>query len=82
MKEAGKFTYREMVERMGKMARPACPTCNREFLARTEAEELRQDLEDKIQDVPRKVKSLEDKVSTSFSFFPVSFADGISEHVL
>jgi len=62
VKEAGKFTYREMVERMGKMARPACPTCNREFLARTEAEELRRDLEGKIEDVPRKVKSLEDKV--------------------
>ena len=63
VKEAGKFTYREMLERMGRMTCPACPTCNREFLARAEAEELKRDLEAMIQDIPRKVKSLEDRVS-------------------
>jgi chromosome segregation ATPase len=67
VKEAGRFTYREMLERMGRMARPACPTCSREFLAKTEAEELRRDLEAMIEDIPRKTKSLEDKVSLFLS---------------
>jgi uncharacterized Zn finger protein (UPF0148 family) len=45
------------------MSCPACPTCNREFLAKAEAEELKRDLQQIIDDIPRKVKSLQDRVS-------------------
>ena len=64
VKEAGKFTYREMIERMKKMEPtcPACPTCNRAFIKSEEATELISDLEDLIKSIPGKVKSLESKV--------------------
>lgn len=63
VKEAGKFTYREMIDRMKAMGSdPACPTCNRAFHAKNEAKELVAELEDIISSIPNKVKSLETKV--------------------
>ena len=62
VKEAGKFTYREMIERMQRMDCPACPTCNRAFIKKDEATELISDLEELISLIPSKVKNLETKV--------------------
>jgi len=63
VKEAGKFTYREMIDRMKAMGNdPACPTCNRGFHGKNEATELIGELEDIIKSIPNKVKSLETKV--------------------
>jgi len=63
VKEAGKFTYREMIDRMEAMGKnAACPTCNRAFQAKNEAKELVADLEEIINSIPNKVKSLETKV--------------------
>lgn len=63
IKEAGKFTYREMIDRMKAMGTdPACPTCNRAFHGKSEATELIGELEDVIKSIPNKVKSLENKV--------------------
>jgi len=63
VKEAGKFTYREMIDRMKAMGSDAaCPTCNRAFGAKNEAKELVVDLEEIINSIPNKVKSLETKV--------------------
>jgi len=62
VKEAGKYTYKEMLDRMTRMVEPACPTCSREFAKKNEAAELKQDLEDKIAAIPGKVKSLQLKV--------------------
>jgi len=62
VKEAGKFTYREMIEKMMNMRdSPACPTCNRAFNKKQEADELISDLEELISTIPGKVKSLEVK---------------------
>jgi len=63
VKEAGKFTYREMIDKMKAMGNdPACPTCNRGFHGKNEATELIGELEDYIKSIPNKVKSLETKV--------------------
>ena len=62
VKEAGKFTYREMIEKMQKMDCPACPTCNRAFIKKEEAAELISDLEELIDSIPNKVKTLESTV--------------------
>eukprot|EP00092_Neocalanus_flemingeri_P030577 GFUD01033198.1.p1 GENE.GFUD01033198.1~~GFUD01033198.1.p1 ORF type:complete len:1313 (+),score=556.33 GFUD01033198.1:149-4087(+) len=63
VKEAGKFTYREMIDRMKAMGKDvACPTCNRAFHAKHEAQELATELEDIIKSIPNKVKNLESKV--------------------
>jgi len=63
VKEAGKFTYRELLENMEmKTGTPCCPTCNRGFQDKSEAEDLKQDLEAKIQDIPRKVEGLKKRV--------------------
>ena len=62
VKEAGKFTYREMIEKMKQMDCPACPTCNRAFIKKDEAKELMEDLEELIGSIPNKVKSLQTKV--------------------
>ena len=59
VKEAGKFTYREMIDKMKKMDCAACPTCNRAFNKKDEAKELIEDLEDEIMRIPAKVKNLE-----------------------
>merc|ERR1711915_162222 len=63
VKEAGKFTYREMIDRIKAMkSSPACPTCNRAFHDKSEASELVEELEEMISSIPNKVKSLEVKV--------------------
>ena len=63
VKEAGKFTYRELLENMEmKTGTPCCPTCNRGFQDKSEAEDLKQELEAKIQDIPRKVEGLKKRV--------------------
>merc|ERR1711874_668426 len=62
VKEAGKFTYADMLEVMSKMAAPACPTCSREFGKKHEADELREELQEKIDAIPGKVKALENRV--------------------
>lgn len=62
VKEAGKYTYREMIERMQRMECPACPTCNRAFIKKDEATELISELEELISLIPGKVKNLETKV--------------------
>jgi len=63
VKEAGKFTYREMIDRIKSMkSNPACPTCNRAFHDKSEASELVEELEETISSIPNKVKSLEVKV--------------------
>ena len=62
VKEAGKFTYRDMIKKMQQMDCPACPTCNRAFIKKEEADELMADLEELIGSIPNKVKSLQTKV--------------------
>ena len=62
VKEAGKFTYRDMIKKMQQMDCPACPTCNRAFIKKDEADELMADLEELIGSIPNKVKSLQTKV--------------------
>ena len=62
VKEAGKFTYRDMIKKMQQMDCPACPTCNRAFIKKDEADELMADLEELIGSIPNKVKSLQAKV--------------------
>ena len=61
-KEAGKFTYVEMIEKMNKMSGPACPTCDRGFNLTSEAEDLKRDLQDRVDEIPRKVQGLNKKL--------------------
>jgi len=61
-KEAGKFTFPEMLEKMEKMSAPACPTCDRGFSHGSEAEDLKRDLQARISEIPRKVQGLEAKL--------------------
>ena len=63
LKEAGKFTYKEFLDRMNRMEEPACPTCNRGFHDLSESEELKRDLEAMIAEIPRKLQGLEKKVN-------------------
>ena len=37
---------------------PSCPTCNRAFHDKSEAEELKEDLQTEIDQIPKKVASL------------------------
>ena len=62
LREAKKFTYREMIERMETMTGHACPLCLRKFNTKKEADELIEELEDEIILIPKKAKSLEGKV--------------------
>eukprot|EP00088_Acartia_fossae_P026344 TRINITY_DN27160_c0_g1_i1.p1 TRINITY_DN27160_c0_g1~~TRINITY_DN27160_c0_g1_i1.p1 ORF type:complete len:1165 (-),score=493.85 TRINITY_DN27160_c0_g1_i1:226-3546(-) len=63
VKEAGRFTYKELLERMQKMQNPACPTCHRRFEEKADAELLAKSLEDMIREIPHKVQGLEMKVA-------------------
>merc|ERR1719376_1440599 len=63
IKEAGKFVYKDQIDMLRKKDSPACPTCNRDFKKKSEAEELIQDLEAQIKGIPSKVKSMEAKVT-------------------
>ena len=63
VKEAGRFTYKELLERMKKMQSPQCPTCHRGFKEKAEAEELAKNLENMIREIPHKVRNLEKKVA-------------------
>jgi len=62
VKEAGKFTFRELLDKMEKMGEPACPTCNRAFQHKREAEHLKRDLLEYIDQIPGNVSSLEKSV--------------------
>ena len=62
VKEAGKFTYKELLDNLEKMSDPACPTCHRQFHEKIEAEELKADLKSLISEIPKKAQSLEKKV--------------------
>ena len=56
LREAGKYTYSEMLNKMGQMDDPACPTCNRGFNHKSEAQELKAELNEMIDAIPRKLK--------------------------
>ena len=64
VKEARKFTNREMIDSMKQMSHPGCPTCQRAFKNKDEAKDLIEELEDEIRAIPNKVKSLESKVKS------------------
>ena len=63
VKEAGKFVYRDLLDKMEMMNdSPCCPTCNRDFKNKSEAENLKQELDSIIQEIPRKVEGLKKRV--------------------
>ena len=62
VREAGKFTYREFLDSMERMEKPACPTCQRGFHNKSEFGDLKRDLEAMIAEIPTNVEKLAKKV--------------------
>ena len=64
VKEARKYTNREMIESLERNSNSGCPTCQRPFNKKEEVKQLIEDLEEEIQAIPNKVKNLEKRVNT------------------
>jgi len=62
-KEAGKFTFQEMIDTLKSFDHRGCPTCHRDFDDIQEGRELVEELEREIKKIPKTVKNLELKVN-------------------
>ena len=66
VKQANKYTFQEFIDKIDKMQissnQACCPTCNRNFDSKYEANEVKRDLENSIKRIPSKVQSIQNRL--------------------